>query len=124
MMTNHVSSRLSRVCHILFCASDLCDTKGEVRALFVRLAERFGELVRYDSTPSDPKPSVACLSGCLGGPVVAIYPDGKWYHHVTEQRLEEIVKRHVKNGPPVDKWFFHLLDRPDITPNLKLRPKD
>lgn len=120
-MTNRASSKSPRVCHMLFCASTVCDSKGEVRALFVSLAEKHGELVRYDHKPPYPEPSIACLGGCLGGPVVAIYPDGDWYHHVDQKRLEQLVKRHVKDGPLTEKWFFHLLDRPDITPNLNIQ---
>lgn len=122
-MTNHESSRSHHVRHMLFCTGNVCDSKGEVRALFVSLAEKLGELVRYDHMPSNPEPSIACLGGCLGGPVVAIYPDGVWYHHVDRKRLEQIIKQHVKDGPLTDKWFFHLLDRPDITPNLNVQMK-
>ena len=120
-MTNQVSSGPPQVYHMLFCTSKVCDSKGEVRALFVSLVEELGELVRYEHTPSYPEPSIACLGGCLGGPVVAIYPDGDWYHHVDQVCLEQIIKRHVKDGSPTDKWFFHLLDRPDIIPNLNIQ---
>lgn len=117
-MTNYKSSRLNRVHHMLFCASQLCDTNSETRALFARLVEPLGILVRYDIPPSQSESRVACLGGCLGGPVITIYPDGEWHHHVDKKRLEQIIKRHVKDDLQNDRWIFHLLDRPDRISDL------
>ena len=50
-----------------------------------------------------------CLGVCGGGPIVVVYPDGVWYHHVTPELLERIVVQHLKGGRPVDEAVFHRL---------------
>jgi cob(I)alamin adenosyltransferase len=54
-----------------------------------------------------------CLGVCAGGPIVAVYPDGVWYHHVDEALLERIVAEHLLAGRPVEEHVFHRLDEAD-----------
>jgi len=39
-----------------------------------------------------------CLGVCQKGPILAVYPDGIWYHSVTEAVLEQIFQRHFLQG--------------------------
>jgi (2Fe-2S) ferredoxin len=46
---------------------------------------------------------------CSGGPIVAVYPDGIWYHNVSPALLERIVMEHLKEGRVVEEAVFHRL---------------
>lgn len=48
-----------------------------------------------------------CLGVCSGGPIVAVYPEGIWYHHVDAAALERIVREHILGGQPVEELIFH-----------------
>jgi cob(I)alamin adenosyltransferase len=47
------------------------------------------------------------LGVCGGGPIVVVYPDGIWYHHVDDSLLERIVQDHIVGGQPVEEAIFH-----------------
>ncbi len=80
-----------------------------------QLHRRFGELNRaYSlnklSNPERVKCSMAdCLGICSGGPIVVVYPDGIWYHHVDEAALERIYQEHILGDQPVEELIFHRL---------------
>ena len=50
-----------------------------------------------------------CLGVCQKGPILAVYPDGIWYHSVTEAVLEQIFQRHFLQGQPLESHIFHRL---------------
>lgn len=97
--------------HVFICIHGNCaePEAGE------QLHRRFSELNReYGlnklSNPERVKCSMAdCLGICSGGPVVVVYPDGIWYHHVDEVKLERIYQEHVLGGQPVEEFIFHRL---------------
>ncbi len=80
-----------------------------------RLQKRFNDLNREHSlnklrNPERVKCSLAdCLGVCSGGPIMAVYPEGIWYHHVDEIALERIYREHILGGQPVEELIFHRL---------------
>jgi len=50
---------------------------------------------------------VDCLGVCQGGPIMVVYPDGIWYHHVDEVALARIYQEHLLNDRPVEDLIFH-----------------
>jgi cob(I)alamin adenosyltransferase len=64
-----------------------------------------------------------CLGVCAGGPILVVYPDGVWYHHVDAAALERIFHEHILEGRPVDELVFHRLyppgQEPDYAPAVR-----
>ena len=95
--------------HVIVCTGGFCSPDRRGRGLYALLAsllERedllFGPArVKRGETP--------CLGVCAGGPIVVVYPDGIWYHHVTPDLLERIVVEHLKGDRPVEEAVFHRL---------------
>ena len=45
-----------------------------------------------------------CLRICEQGPILLIWPEGIWYADVTPNKIEVILKEHIINQNPVQKW--------------------
>lgn len=104
--------------HIFICHHGDC-VEPEVAE---RLQQRLLELNRMHGlnklrNPERVKCSFAdCLGVCNGGPILAVYPDGIWYHHVDEAALERIYQEHILGGQPVEELIFHHLYPPGQEP--------
>jgi len=93
------------------------------------LHQRFMELAReYGLTklrnPQRVKCTLAdCLGVCAGGPILVVYPEGIWYHHVDLESLERIFHQHIVGGRPVDELVFHRLypksEEPAYAPDVR-----
>jgi len=79
------------------------------------LQQRFRELAKEHGLNKMRNPQrvkctlTGCLGVCSGGPIVVVYPEGIWYHHVDAAALERIVREHLLAGRPVEELIFHRL---------------
>lgn len=96
--------------HLLLCTGHYCDPNGEAATLYARLPELLGELGQYDNPCRVKRGTTPCLGVCQGGPLLVVYPDGIWYHHVDAALLQRIVEEHLSEDEPLWEHAFHWLD--------------
>ncbi len=49
-----------------------------------------------------------CLNVCEHGPAMVIYPEGVWYRYETEADIEEILRRNIIGGQPVERLLLQI----------------
>lgn len=97
--------------HLLICNHGDCADSAIAERLYARVAElnRHYGLNKLRNPHRLKCGLVDCLGVCQGGPILAVYPDGIWYHHVDEPALELIFQEHILQGRPVEELIFHRL---------------
>ena len=95
--------------HILICTGTYCDPDGQSAALYAHLPQLLGPLCNRDNPLRVKRGRTPCLGVCTSGPVLVVYPEGIWYHHVTLPLLERIVHDHLRHGQPLWEHVFHSL---------------
>ncbi len=93
-----------------------------------RLQQRFRELAQAHGLTKLRNPQrvkctlTGCLGVCGGGPILVVYPEGIWYHHVDAAALERIVDEHLLNGQPVEDLIFHRVGAAGQAPEAAYTP--
>ena len=101
--------------HVFICTGQYCDPEGKAESLYRQFGKMLGELGRYGNPVRVKRGRTPCLGVCSNGPIVVVYPDGIWYHHVDEARLQRIIDEHLGQNKPVEEYIFHrLADNPAV----------
>jgi len=108
-MPTTVPSQAPYAQHIFLCTGSYCDPSGKARLLYQQMAQKLGELDDYDNPERVKRGVSPCLGVCQGGPLMVVYPEGIWYHHVDEAGLDRIIEEHLGEGRPVEEYIFHRL---------------
>jgi (2Fe-2S) ferredoxin len=94
--------------HVFFCNNrQYCDRAGLTKDLSRQLAQSLREWGKLDNPYRVKHTITDCLGVCEGGPLVVVYPEGIWYHHVDQILMARIVEEHLKQGCPVEEAVFH-----------------
>ncbi len=99
--------------HLLMCKGQFCDPQGKAQELYESLSGLLGDLGRYTNPRRVKRGLTDCLGVCAGGPLLVVYPEGIWYHHVDEALLKRIIDEHLRRGCPVREAIFHRLAHED-----------
>jgi cob(I)alamin adenosyltransferase len=98
--------------HVLVCTGSSCDPNASGQQLFSKMGELLGDLRKLRNPCRVKRSTIPCLGICTGGPIIAVYPEGIWYHHVDNELLERIVEEHLKNDQPVEDAKFYRTGDP------------
>jgi len=102
--------------HLFICTHGNCAPPEAGEALAAAVPPLLGDRRKLRNPERIKCTTSDCLGVCSGGPVVVVYPDGIWYHHVDEALLARIVQEHLLEGRPVEEAIFHRLYPPGEEP--------
>lgn len=108
--------------HLFLCTGKYCDPEAKAYDLYQSLGGKLGELGRYDNPLRVKRGITPCLGVCYNGPLLVVYPEGVWYHHVDETLLDRIIEEHLLGNRPVVEAVFHRLADNPAHPRAELEP--
>ncbi|MEM7333718.1 MAG: hypothetical protein AAF490_16645, partial [Chloroflexota bacterium] len=108
---------------LFICQHGICAPPETAVALNATIRPQLGKYKKLRNPERIKNTLSECLGVCSGGPVVVVYPDGIWYHHVTEEVMTRIIDEHLIGGNPVEEYIFHRLypagQEPSYAPALR-----
>ena len=90
--------------HVLICAGTGCSSSNsmEVKEALEKQLVEAGLDNEIDVVKT------GCFGFCSLGPIMVIYPEGTFYHHVKVEDVAEIVETHLKGGQLVDRLLYDI----------------
>ena len=92
--------------HVLICTGPFCTDETTARRIYRLLSQKLGDLSDYTNPVRVKRSVTSCLGVCIGGPLLAVYPEGIWYRCETDTDVDEILTRHLRDGEPVERLML------------------
>jgi (2Fe-2S) ferredoxin len=92
--------------HIFLCADQSqpkCCSKEDSLIVWEHLKKRLDEL-GLSKQGGIFRSKANCLRACMQGPIAVIYPEAVWYHSVTCDVIDRIIKEHIIGGNIVSDY--------------------
>ena len=89
--------------HVFFCTGPRCAPET-CQDVYQALKSKLRAL-KVDQK-SVRRAQVHCFDICQSGPIMVVYPEAIWYHHVTLDKIDRIIEEHLLGGKPVLEWTF------------------
>ena len=104
--------------HVMICAGTGCSSSNSMQvkeALIKQLAEA-GLDKEIDVVQT------GCFGFCSLGPIMVVYPEGTFYHHVKVEDVAEIVETHLKGGQLVERLLYDIPGQNKKAPDMSHIP--
>ncbi len=99
---------------IVLCTGKKCAKKKHIKNIDRQLKGYISRFNRQHKPRRIMRIKTSCLGICKGGPLLVVYPEGTWYHHVDEAVLAQIFSEHLENNQPVTDHIFFSMNQPTL----------
>ena len=89
--------------HIFVCTGSKCAPETSP-SVYQYLKDRVKELGLGEKIQ---RSQCHCLGICKDGPIVVVYPEGVWYSHLDQTKLERVIQEHLIDERPVQEYRLH-----------------
>ena len=96
--------------HIIVCTGTKCAPETSP-SLYQWLKRRLEELNLQEGPCRVVRSRCQCLQVCEGGPLAVVYPEGIWYHHLDQAKLEQVIQEHLIKDRPVQELILYRKDQ-------------
>ncbi|MBI4397536.1 MAG: (2Fe-2S) ferredoxin domain-containing protein [Candidatus Omnitrophica bacterium] len=92
--------------HVLVCTGPRC-APDQAPPLYAYLKQRLKDLGLSGVEGGVMRSQCHCFGICESGPLLVVYPEGVWYHHITQEKLDRIIQEHLISNRPIEEYVFH-----------------
>ena len=104
--------------HVMICAGTGCKSSNSM--LVKEALEK--QLVEAGLEKEIDVVQTGCFGFCSLGPIIVVYPEGTFYHHVKVEDVAEIVETHLKGGQLVERLLYDIPGQNKKAPDMSHIP--